>query len=59
MNISRASANAVSGGAQHVGGPLAGAPGAGGVPQGTLQQPSQQPQPIPSMAIPLAQTGKL
>ncbi|XP_043285612.1 eukaryotic translation initiation factor 4 gamma 3-like isoform X4 [Venturia canescens] len=56
LNISRASANAVSGGAQHVGGPLAGAQGAGGVPQGALQQPTQPPQPIPSMAIPLAPT---
>lgn len=58
LNISRANGNAVSGGAQHVGGPLAGAQGAGGVPQGALQQPSQPPQPIPSMAIPLTPAGE-
>lgn len=57
MNLSRASANAVSGGTQHVSGPLAGAQTTPGVPQGTLQQQTQQPQTIPPMAIALTQPG--
>ncbi|XP_024939403.1 eukaryotic translation initiation factor 4 gamma 1 isoform X9 [Cephus cinctus] len=56
INLGRPGAGAVSGGAQHVGGPLAGAQGATVVPQGTIPQPTQQPQPIPPMAIPLTQT---
>lgn len=58
LGLSRAGANAVTGGAQHVAGPLAGAQGAPVVPQGTLQQPTQQTQPLPSMGISLSQTGK-
>ncbi|XP_043800132.1 eukaryotic translation initiation factor 4 gamma 3-like isoform X6 [Apis laboriosa] len=54
--ISRAGASAVTGGAQHVAGPLAGAQGAPVVPQGTLQQPTQQAQPLPPMGISLSQT---
>ncbi|XP_019698474.2 eukaryotic translation initiation factor 4 gamma 1 isoform X4 [Harpegnathos saltator] len=57
MSLTRASAaSAVSGGAQHVAGPLAGAQGAPVVPQGTLQQPTQQTQTLPPMGIPLTQT---
>lgn len=57
MGLTRANASAVSGGAQHVTGPLAGAQGAPVVPQGSLQQPAQQAQPLPPMGIPLSQTG--
>lgn len=57
MSLTRASASAVSGGAQHVAGPLTGAQGAPVVPQGTLQQPAQQTQTLPPMGIPLTQTG--
>nr|XP_031840128.1 eukaryotic translation initiation factor 4 gamma 3-like [Nomia melanderi] len=56
LSLSRAGASAVTGGAQHVGGPLAGAQGAPVVPQGTLQQPTQQAQPLPAMGISLSQT---
>ncbi|XP_018394240.1 PREDICTED: eukaryotic translation initiation factor 4 gamma 3 isoform X2 [Cyphomyrmex costatus] len=56
MSLTRASTSAVSGGAQHVAGPLAGTQGAPVVPQGTLQQPTQQAQPLPPMGIPLSQT---
>lgn len=59
MSLTRASTSAVSGGAQHVAGPLAGTQGAPVVPQGTLQQPTQQAQPLPPMGIPLSQTGTL
>ena len=59
LSLSRAGASAVTGGAQHVAGPLAGAQGAPVVPQGTLQQPTQQAQPLPPMGISLSQTGKL
>ena len=59
MSLTRASTSAVSGGAQHVAGPLAGTQGAPVVPQGTLQQPTQQAQPLPPMGIPLSQTGRL
>ncbi|KAG7197148.1 hypothetical protein KM043_007233 [Ampulex compressa] len=55
LSINRASANAVSGGSQHVAGPLAGAQGAPVVPQGTLQQSTQQAQPLPPMGISLSQ----
>ncbi|XP_017890862.1 eukaryotic translation initiation factor 4 gamma 3-like isoform X3 [Ceratina calcarata] len=54
--ISRPGASAVTGGAQHVTGPLAGAQGAPVVPQGTLQQPTQQAQPLPPMGISLSQS---
>ncbi|XP_034938150.1 eukaryotic translation initiation factor 4 gamma 3-like isoform X2 [Chelonus insularis] len=57
MNLSRTNTNTMSGGGQHIGGPLAGAQGTAGVPQGTLQQPSQQPQTIPQMAISLTPTA--
>ncbi|CAL7944670.1 unnamed protein product [Xylocopa violacea] len=56
LSLRSAGASAVTGGAQHVAGPLAGAQGAPVVPQGTLQQPTQQPQPLPPMAISLSQT---
>ncbi|KAK9303150.1 hypothetical protein QLX08_005097 [Tetragonisca angustula] len=56
LSLSRAGASAVTGGAQHVAGPLAGAQGAPVVPQGTLQQPTQQAQPLPPMGISLSQT---
>ncbi|XP_018344628.1 PREDICTED: eukaryotic translation initiation factor 4 gamma 3 isoform X1 [Trachymyrmex septentrionalis] len=56
MSLTRASTSAVSGGAQHVAGPLAGTQGAPVIPQGTLQQPTQQAQPLPPMGIPLSQT---
>lgn len=59
MSLTRASTSAVSGGAQHVAGPLAGTQGAPVVPQGTLQQPTQQAQPLPSMGIPMSQAGTL
>lgn len=59
MSLTRASTSAVSGGAQHVAGPLAGTQGAPVVPQGTLQQSTQQAQPLPPMGIPLSQTGTL
>lgn len=59
LSLSRAGASAVTGGAQHVAGPLAGAQGAPVVPQGTLQQPTQQAQPLPPMGISLSQTGEL
>lgn len=49
LSLNRSSATAVSGGAQHVGGALGGAQGATMVPQGTLQQPTQQPQPLPQI----------
>ncbi|XP_011306512.1 eukaryotic translation initiation factor 4 gamma 3 isoform X2 [Fopius arisanus] len=56
INLNRASTNPVSGGGQNVGGPLVGAQGTAGVPQGTLQQQQQPPpQPIPPMAMPLQQ----
>lgn len=58
LSLSRAGASAVTGGAQHVAGPLAGAQGAPVVPQGTLQQPTQQAQALPPMGISLSQTGK-
>jgi len=57
MSLTRASTSAVSGGAQHVAGPLAATQGAPVVPQGTLQQPTQQAQSLPPMGIPLSQTG--
>ncbi|XP_076664476.1 eukaryotic translation initiation factor 4 gamma isoform X6 [Andrena cerasifolii] len=56
LGLSRAGASAVTGGAQHVTGPLAGAQGAPVVPQGSLQQPTQQAQPLPPMGISLSQT---
>ncbi|XP_054004810.1 eukaryotic translation initiation factor 4 gamma 3-like isoform X2 [Hylaeus anthracinus] len=56
LSLNRAGANAVTGGAQHVAGPLAGAQGAPVVPQGTLQQSTQQAQSLPSMGISLSQT---
>lgn len=59
MNLTRTSTSAVSGGTQHVASPLTGAQGAPVVPQGTLQQPTQQAQPLPPMGIPLSQTGTL
>ncbi|XP_076376961.1 eukaryotic translation initiation factor 4 gamma isoform X2 [Megalopta genalis] len=55
LSLSRAGASAVTGGAQHVAGPLAGAQGAPVVPQGTLQQSTQQAQPLPAMGISLSQ----
>ncbi|XP_070158179.1 eukaryotic translation initiation factor 4 gamma isoform X5 [Polyergus mexicanus] len=55
MNLGRPSTSAVSGGAQHVANPLASAQGAPVVPQGTLQQPTQPAQPLPTMGIPLTQ----
>ncbi|XP_015120443.1 eukaryotic translation initiation factor 4 gamma 1 isoform X2 [Diachasma alloeum] len=55
MNLNRASANPVSGGGQNVGGPLVGAQGTAGVPQGALQQQQPPPQPIPPMAMSLQQ----
>ncbi|XP_011251008.1 eukaryotic translation initiation factor 4 gamma 3 isoform X6 [Camponotus floridanus] len=57
MSLGRPSTSAVSGGAQHVANPLASAQGAPVVPQGTLQQPTQQAQPLPTMGIPLTQAG--
>ncbi|KAL6431458.1 hypothetical protein ACFW04_007220 [Cataglyphis niger] len=57
MNLGRPSTSAVSGGAQHVTNPLASAQGAPVVPQGTLQQPTQTAQPLPTMGIPLQQAG--
>lgn len=59
MNLGRPSTSAVSGGAQHVTNPLASAQGAPVVPQGTLQQPTQTAQPLPTMGIPLQQAGML
>lgn len=59
LNLNRASANAVSGAGQNVTGPLAGAQGTAGVPQGTLQQATQQPQTITPMAIALTQPGNI
>ncbi|XP_012530181.1 eukaryotic translation initiation factor 4 gamma 3 isoform X2 [Monomorium pharaonis] len=56
MSLTRASTSAVSGGAQHVANPLASTQGAPVVPQGTLQQPTQQAQSLPTMGIPLPQT---
>nr|XP_012148386.1 PREDICTED: eukaryotic translation initiation factor 4 gamma 3-like isoform X3 [Megachile rotundata] len=56
LSLNRAGASAVTGGAQHVAGPLAGAQGAPVVPQGTLQQPTQQAQPLPPIGISLSQT---
>ncbi|XP_076621218.1 eukaryotic translation initiation factor 4 gamma isoform X1 [Colletes latitarsis] len=56
LNLNRPGASAVTGGAQHVTGPLAGAQGAPVVQQGTLQQPTQQAQPLPPMGISLSQT---
>ncbi|XP_063978604.1 eukaryotic translation initiation factor 4 gamma 1-like isoform X2 [Diachasmimorpha longicaudata] len=53
MNLNRASTNPVSGAGQNVGGPLVGAQGTTGVPQGTLQQQQAPPQPIPPMAMTL------
>ncbi|XP_011331702.1 eukaryotic translation initiation factor 4 gamma 3 isoform X2 [Ooceraea biroi] len=55
MGLTRTNASAVSGGAQHVPGPLAGTQGAPVVPQGTLQPPTQQAQSLPPMGIPLSQ----
>ncbi|XP_039302709.1 eukaryotic translation initiation factor 4 gamma 3 [Solenopsis invicta] len=55
MSLTRASTSAVSGGAQHVPGPMAGTQ-APVVPQGTLQQPTQQAQTLPPMSMPLSQT---
>jgi len=57
MSLTRANTSTVSGGAQHVAGPLAGTQGAPVVPQGALQQPAQQNQSMPTLAIPLSQTG--
>ncbi|KAL0133320.1 hypothetical protein PUN28_000815 [Cardiocondyla obscurior] len=51
MSLTRASTSAVSGGAQHVTGPLGSTQGAPVVPQGPLQQPAQQTQPLPSMDV--------
>lgn len=59
MSLGRPSTSAVSGGAQHVANPLASAQGAPVVPQGTLQQPTQQAQSLPTMGIPLTQAGML
>ncbi|XP_076646708.1 eukaryotic translation initiation factor 4 gamma isoform X1 [Halictus rubicundus] len=56
LSLSRAGASAVTGGAQHVTGPLAGTQGAPVVPQGTIQQSTQQAQPLPAMGISLSQT---
>ncbi|XP_051166301.1 eukaryotic translation initiation factor 4 gamma 3-like isoform X2 [Leptopilina boulardi] len=47
--IRAASANAVNSNAQHMQGQLTNAQGSTVVPQGTLQQPAQQPQPMPTM----------
>lgn len=58
LSLSRASTSAVSASAQHIAGPLSGSQGATIVPQGSLQQPAQQPQSMPTMTIPLAQTGE-
>ncbi|XP_044002800.1 eukaryotic translation initiation factor 4 gamma 3-like isoform X2 [Aphidius gifuensis] len=55
ISINRPTPNAVTGAGQNVAGPLAGAQGTAGVPQNTLQQPAQQPQPIPPMSIALTQ----
>lgn len=55
----RPNTSAVSGGAQHVANPLASAQGAPVVPQGTIQQPTQQAQPLSTMGIPLSQAGTL
>ncbi|CAK9810287.1 Eukaryotic translation initiation factor 4 gamma 3 [Anthophora quadrimaculata] len=55
LSLSRAATSAVTGGAQHVAGPLAGAQGAPVVPQGTLQQPTQQAQALPPLGISLSQ----
>ncbi|XP_012257845.2 eukaryotic translation initiation factor 4 gamma 3-like isoform X1 [Athalia rosae] len=56
INLSRAGSGAVSGGAQHVGSPLAGGQGATIVQQGGIQQPSQQPQPMQQIPLALGQT---
>lgn len=56
--MGRANPTAVSGASQHVGGPLAGTQGTAVVSQATLQQPTQQPQPLPAMGMPLTQPGK-
>lgn len=58
INLSRAGTGAVSGGAPHIGSPLGGGQGATVVQQGSIQQPSQQPQQMPPMPMPLGQTGK-
>lgn len=55
--IRAASANAVNSNAQHMQGQLTNAQGSTVVPQGTLQQPAQQPQPMPTM-ISVAPSGK-
>jgi len=57
MSLTRANTNTVSGGAQHVTGPLPGAQGAPVVPQGALQQPAQQNQSMPTLAVPLSQSS--
>ena len=41
-----------------MGGQLANAQGNSVVPQGSLQQPAQQPQPMQTMTMPITQTGK-
>ncbi|KAI4491072.1 hypothetical protein M0802_010489 [Mischocyttarus mexicanus] len=58
LSLNRSNATAVSGGAQHVGGALGGAQGATMVPQGTLQQPAQQPTQLSQMDIVNPSTGK-
>lgn len=58
ISMNRPTSNAVTGAGQNVAGPLAGAQGTTGVPQNTLQQPAQQPQPIPPMSIALTQPSK-
>ncbi|XP_046742557.1 eukaryotic translation initiation factor 4 gamma 3-like isoform X2 [Diprion similis] len=56
VNLGRPTAGAISGGAPHVGSPLPGGQGANVVQQGSIQQPSQQPQQMQPMALPLVQT---
>lgn len=60
MSLTRTNASAVNAGAQHVPGPLPpGAQGGPVLPQGTLPQPTQQPQPLSTIGVPIAQTGTL
>lgn len=53
----RTSANAVNNNAQHMQGQLTNAQGSTVVSQGSLQQPAQQPQPMPTM-ISVAPSGE-
>ena len=56
--IRSATANAVNSNTQHMQGQLTNAQGNSVVPQGSLQQPAQQPQPMPAMTMPIAPTGE-